>query len=179
MRRFVFCTVLPTLLVLAAHPLGAQSANDLIENALSAAPAAIAAEATVTDLEGNVLREGSNGYVCMPDDPSRPGNSPMCLDDAWLAWAGAWMSGQSPPPVEKISFGYMLQGDFPGSNTDPFATGPTEDNEWAEDSGPHIMMLVPDASMLEGLPDDRSPGPYVMWKGTEYVHVMIPTAGGK
>ncbi len=37
------------------------------------------------------------------------------------------------------------------------------------------MMITPDPSMLEGLPTDwTNGGPWVMWKGTPYVHVMIP-----
>jgi hypothetical protein len=165
------------VLLLTAGPLAAQSREELIANALSAAPAEIAAHATVVDADGTVLREGSNEYTCMPDNPDVPGNSPMCLDGTWLAWAHAWMNRQEPPPVERVAFAYMLQGDFPTSNTDPYATEPTPDNEWLEDSGPHIMILVPDPASLEGIGDDpgRS-GPYVMWKGTPYVHLMVPTA---
>jgi hypothetical protein len=153
------------------------SAEAMIKNALSAGPEDLVANATVVDLEGNVLREGTNEYTCMPDDPEVSGNSPMCADETWLAWIAALMSQQPPPKVEKVSFAYMLQGDWPTSNTDPFATGPTEDNEWAEDIGPHIMVLVPDIAILDGVSDDHDHGaPYVMWKGTEYEHLMIPAA---
>ena len=114
-------------------PAGATAQDaDLVENALSAATAAIASGAAVMDGEGNVLREGSNGYTCMPDNPDLPGNSPMCLDDTWLAWAHAWRTGEDPPAIEAISFGYMLQGGNPGSNTDPNATEATDDIEWME-----------------------------------------------
>lgn len=168
--------------VLFPAPAVAQEADHaaMIENALSAAPAAIAEYAAVADGDGNVLREGSNGYTCMPDNPEVPGNSPMCLDETWLAWAHAWMSGEDPPATETVSFGYMLQGDMPVSNTDPNATGPTEDNEWIESAGPHIMLLVPDATTLEGMSHDPYSGePFVMWRGTPLVHVMIPTAQRK
>lgn len=152
-----------------------QKAEAMIKNALSAGPADLVANATVVDLEGNLLREGKNEYTCMPDDPGVSGNSPICADEAWLAFIAALMSQQAPPKVENMSFAYMLQGDWPTSNTDPFATGPTEDNEWVEDIGPHIMVLVPDIAMLEGVRDDPGHGaPYVMWKGTEYEHLMIP-----
>jgi hypothetical protein len=36
------------------------------------------------------------------------------------------------------------------------------------------MILVPDESMLADLPDDPDVGPYVMWKGTPYAHIMVP-----
>jgi hypothetical protein len=163
-------------LVTSATPSRAQSTDDLIQNALSAAPPAIAKHATVADGAGNILREGSNGYVCLPDDPERPGNSPMCLDEGWLAWADAWMNRKPMVAPKTISFGYMLQGDFPSSNVDPYATAATADNEWLEDGGPHVMMLVPDVAMLKGMPTDpHYGGPYVMWRDTEFAHVMIPT----
>jgi hypothetical protein len=39
------------------------------------------------------------------------------------------------------------------------------------------MVLVPDIAILDGVPDDPGHGaPYVMWKGTEYEHLMIPAA---
>jgi hypothetical protein len=69
----------------------------------------------------------------------------------------------------------MLAGDAAGaSNIDPFATEPTADNDWVVE-GPHIMVIVPDAAQLAGLPDKpREDGAYLMWAGTPYVHIMIP-----
>ena len=94
----------------------------------------------------------------------------------WLAWADAWMNRKPLVAPKTISFGYMLQGDFPTSNVDPYATAATADNEWLEDGGPHVMMLVPDLKMLEGMSTDpNNGGPYVMWRGTDFAHVMIPT----
>lgn len=158
----------------------AQEASDrsaVVGSALSAAPTAIAADASVADWDGNVLRVGTNDYTCLPDDPDVPGNSPMCLDSGWMAWAEAWQNRADPPLLDSPAFGYMLQGDFPVSNVDPYATGPTDDNDWIMDSGPHIMMLVPDRSMLGGITTDHeNGGPWVMWKDTPYAHVMIPAA---
>ena len=160
---------------LLATPAHAQSKDYLIKDALSAAPEAVAMNATVVDGAGNVLRKGSNGYTCLPDDPEMPGTSPMCLDAGWLAWADAWMNKKPVAAPDRISFSYMLRGDSPVSNTDPYATEPTADNEWIENGGPHIMVLVPDLKMLEGIPTDPSyGGPYVMWRGTQYAHLMIP-----
>ena len=38
------------------------------------------------------------------------------------------------------------------------------------------MVLVPDTAQLEGLlwADPHNGGPYVMWKGTPYAHIMVP-----
>jgi len=45
---------------------------------------------------------------------------------------------------------------------------------WVQE-GPHLMIIVPNSGALVGLPDDPgSGGPYVMWKGTPYAHVMVP-----
>lgn len=39
------------------------------------------------------------------------------------------------------------------------------------------MMLTPDAAQLDALPTDpNNGGPWVMWKGTKYAHIMVPTA---
>lgn len=111
----------------------------------------------------------------MPDMPNAPNNSPMCLDDQWLKWMDAYMNKREPE-ITRLGVGYMLQEDFPVSDVDPFAKAPTADNQWVENGGPHIMVIVPDKRMLEGLPTDpKSGAPWVMWKGTPYAHIMIPT----
>ena len=51
----------------------------------------------------------------------------------------------------------------------------TATNDWVV-SPPHIMVLSPDTSQLAQLPTDwHSGGPWVMWKGTKYAHIMVPT----
>jgi hypothetical protein len=158
----------------ANRPATAQDA-ELIASALSAAPASIGEIATVRSFDGRVLREGPSEWVCMPDMPQVPNNTPVCLDAPWQAMMGALMQKQTPH-VTKMGFGYMLQGDMPASNTDPFATGPTPTNQWIQHGPPHIMVLVPDPSVLDSLPTDpEKGGPYVMWKGTPYAHIMVPT----
>ncbi|MDH3667982.1 MAG: hypothetical protein OEN23_13735 [Paracoccaceae bacterium] len=148
----------------------------LIDDALSAAPDAISMSATIMDWEGNVLQEGSNGFTCFPTPPVLQGKAPMCLDESWMAWADSWMNKKSFR-AEKVGTGYMLAGDGGASNIDPFAEGPTDDNEWVV-SGPHLMTIVPDPAALEGIPTDPAyGGPFVMWKGTDYAHIMVPTAG--
>jgi hypothetical protein len=145
-----------------------------IANALSAAPASVAAIATVRSHDGRILRQGHSDWVCMPDMPDVPNNTPMCLDAEWRGVIDAWMH-KRPPRITKMGFGYMLQGDLPVSNTDPFATAPTPTNQWIQDGAPHVMVLVPDPKLLEALPTDpNNGGPFVMWKGTPYAHIMVP-----
>jgi hypothetical protein len=157
----------------------------LIAEAESAAPAAIARHATImawpetTGGEMRMLREGTNGWVCYPSTPTElgeaAGEDPMCFDGPWQAWANGWIAREAPR-INALGIAYMLQGDRGASNTDPFATGPTPDNEWVV-TGPHVMIVVPDPSQLEGLPHDpASGGPYVMWRGTPWAHIMVPVS---
>ncbi len=97
----------------------------------------------------------------------------MCFDDVWMAWGDAWQN-RTPFAADKLGISYMLAGDEGASNFDPFAEGPTDDNDWIVE-GPHMMIIVPDSAMLAGITRDYSKGgPYVMWDGTDYAHVMVP-----
>jgi hypothetical protein len=69
----------------------------------------------------------------------------------------------------------MLVNDSPASNVDPFATGPTPDNEWMDHGVPHVMIVFPDPATLRGLPTDpANGGPWVMYRDTPYAHIMVP-----
>jgi hypothetical protein len=158
----------------------ARTDAEKVANAATAAPAAIAANATIKDwpAAGNsdfrTLRQGTNGWVCLPAFAGTDGNDPMCLDETWVSFIQAYVTRQ-PLRVERVGVGYMVApGGASGSNTDPYASGPTADNEWAL-HGPHIMLAVPDARALQGLPTKHdNGGPWVMWAGTPYAHIMIP-----
>src|SRR5258708_31096228 len=150
------------------------SAAAKIHKAASAAPADIGRHATIMDLtaDGQMksLRDGTNGWMCMTD----PMGDPMCLDKEWQNWAEAWMS-KKDPQIKGIGLAYMLRGDRGASNTDPYATAAAPGNDWVL-SGPHVMVLTPDAAQLDALPTDwHGGGPWVMWKGTKYAHIMVPT----
>jgi len=55
------------------------------------------------------------------------------------------------------------------------ASGPPEGEDWLMD-GPHIMVIAPDPAMFDAYPTDHRVGePYVMWAGTPYAHLMVPT----
>ncbi len=171
-------TLLACGVIASAAPAVKSDTRALIGDALSAAPPAIARTATVMDWDHSVLKKGSGGYTCHPTAPdlgARGGREPMCLDKVWMAWADAW-SNKKPFKAEKVGIAYMLAGDTGASNTDPYATSATADNQWVVE-GPHVMVIVPDPAQLEGIPTDpNSGGAYVMWKGTPYVHVMVPLA---
>ena len=156
---------------------GSMSTSDAttIAKAISAAPADIGKNAAVMGMgaDGKMkeLRAGTNGWMCMLD---LVGDS-MCLDKEWQTWGDAWMNKKEPPKPKAVGVAYMLNGDKGASNTDPYATKRTADNQWVV-SGPHIMLLPTDASQLDAYPTDWTKGgPWVMWKGTPYAHIMVPT----
>ena len=137
----------------------------------AAGPREIARHATIIEMtatmEMKTLRTGTNGWTCIADP-----RGPMCLDETFTAWVGAFMN-KLEPKITRVGVAFMLVGDEGASLTDPFATGKTAD--WVV-SDSHSMIVVPDVKHLEGLPDNpKSGGAYVMWKGTPYAHIMVPS----
>jgi len=154
--------------------------KDPVASAMAAAPAAIGQDATIVQAQADgsmkTLREGKNGWTCMPDSPTTPGPDPMCMDQNAGKWAAAWI-GKKAPPDGTTGVIYMLEGGTDASNTDPYATAPTAENNWIE-TGPHIM-IVGSKDVLAGYPSGPKPdtsAPYVMWAGTPYAHLMVPVA---
>jgi len=148
-----------------------------IAQARSAAPAAVGADATIV-VNSEVVVEGSNGWTCLPD--TMPGDdAPVCIDAVWGEMMGA-LGAQAPYAASSIGISYMLQGEPEGSgvsNSDPYHPDPTNAEDYVE-TGPHLMIIVPKEA-LEGISDDPSTGgPYVMWKDTDYAHIMIPVSSG-
>jgi hypothetical protein len=151
----------------------------LIANAISAAPVAVGQNATVVNFDASMkmitLRDGTNGFTCIPDSPATPTNDPVCVDAGGMAWMAAY-GEKKDPPAGVVGFGYMLQGESAPNNTDPFATEPAAGHEWMVD-GPHVMIFNVSQEMLSGYPSPEHPDhtqPYVMWPNTPYAHLMIP-----
>ena len=148
--------------------------QELMDKLKDAAPAAVLKGATVMNMgekgKMKVIQAGANGWTCMD-----PGGAPMCADEAAMEWAKAWKA-KGPAP-QKLGFIYMLNGDNGASNTDPYATEETPDNNWIK-TGSHVMIVGAEAkSMMQGYSRDAKPDPakpYVMWPGTPYEHLMLP-----
>jgi hypothetical protein len=188
-RTFTRCTAAATGIALLITGAGAadtkpeakppMSDQDAITSAMSAAPAKVAANAGIMTMDAKgamrMLRVGTNGFTCMPDDPQTPGPDPMCMDKNALDWVSA-MLAHKPPAVGKVGFMYMLAGGTDASNTDPYANKPTTANHWIK-TGPHVMVMGADQAFYDSYPKNPDPDtsmPYVMWAGTPYQHVMIP-----
>ena len=167
--------VLVSLLFATVLQAGAQDKQALIREALSAASPEVAKTAIVKNWDGTVLKPGTGAYTCYPtrDSMKKRGKMSMCLDKTAVAWHDAW-TNKKPFKANEVGIVYMLAGDAGSSNTDPSAEAPTSDTQWVE-PGPHTMIIVPNPAELEGISTDPySGGPFVMWKGTPYVHIMVP-----
>jgi hypothetical protein len=157
----------------------------------TAAPDYIANEATLVDVNMNILREGSNGWTCLPANPRGMSDSengwknpheamPACVDGQSMLWMQGYMSGTKPG--EKMTtdgFAWMLHGDMGEDNSTPmiFNEEDSKPGHWIE-SGPHLMRMPKDPSSLDGITSDFNSGaPYVMFAGTDYAHLMIPVEG--
>jgi hypothetical protein len=148
-----------------------------MENAMSAAPPSVSAEATILDVspEGEIiqLQEGTNGWTCFPDNPVSPGNDPICIDPN-IKKCNDYKAAGVDPELTSPGFAYMLQGGSDASNTDPRLLEPPEGEDWIS-TPPHVMIVFPDPLDPALYSSDHASGlPYVMWAGTMYEHVMMP-----
>ena len=159
----------------------------------TAAPSFIAANCTVVDVDGTVLREGTNGWTAMAANPrgmADPENGwkdpheamPMVGDGPAMQWAMAYMGGKKPE-MDTDGWAWMLHGDMGEDNRkhlvidEEGVAKAKADGEWIE-SGPHLMLFPKDPASLDGQSTDFNTGaPYVMFKGTGYDHLMIPVEG--
>jgi hypothetical protein len=176
-RKFIMLAVSSSLVAAISGAVAQHTVvtdQELMDKLKDAAPAAVLKGATILNMGADgqmkVIQAGTNGWTCMD-----PGGAPMCADEAAMEWAKAWKS-KGPAP-QKLGFIYMLNGDNGTSNTDPFATEETRDNNWIK-TGSHVMIVGAEAkSMMQGYPRDAKPDPtkpYVMWPGTPYEHLMLP-----
>ena len=152
----------------------ADDKDAMIASAESAGPSSVTAKATIKAADGTVLREGSNGYTCYPQQETM---GPMCNEPIWDELIDA-MSNMRAFDPKAFSVSYMLAGEGTAigvSNSDPYASDPHSSKDWVKE-GPHLMMILPDRAMLEGLSRDPKDPVYVMWGDTPYAHVMVKVA---
>jgi len=146
----------------------------MIANAESAAPASVTANATVKAPDGTVLRKGSNSYTCYPQQEII---GPMCNEAVWDDLIDSMLHKEGFTP-DKFSVSYMLAGEgsaIGNSNSDPYATEPENSEDWIKE-GPHLMIVVPNRALLEGMSRDPNDPVYVMWGDTPYAHIMVKIA---
>lgn len=152
-----------------------RSDSAVIASAISAAPPGIAAAASVMVVRTmRIVRRGTNSWTCMPDNPSTPGNMPMCSDPASIEWANAFRARQAPPPGRPLGISYLLQGTWFPSVSDPYVK--PAPGMAGVSTGPMLMIVNVPRAALAGYPHDASDPdkPFVMYAGTPYEHLMVP-----
>ncbi len=144
-----------------------------IERAMSAGPPEIARSAKIIDKDAQghtvVLREGSNGFTCMPGNANVIGEPPMCADGPSMRWT-ADLAARKPKPTNTVpGITYILEGATQRSDSDPYDQTSPEINV-----PPHWMIMWPFDAKATGLPTThRDTGAYIMWAGTPYAHVHV------
>ena len=143
----------------------------MIASAKSAGPPSVTSKATIKAPDGKVLQEGSSSYTCYPQQPII---GPMCNEAVWDSLIGAMLKKEAFQP-DKFSVSYMLAGEGTAlgvSNSDPYASDPAASEDWVKE-GPHLMIVVPDSAVLEGMSTNPNDPVYVMWGDTPYAHIMV------
>ena len=144
-----------------------------IARAMSAGPTEVAKAARIvdTDAQGRmvVLREGNNGFTCMPGNLKVVGEPPMCVDAPSMQWFSDAKAHKPKPTNTVPGITYMLAGASQRSDSDPNDT-----TSMPIDVGPHWMIMWPFDPKATGLPTTHRPtGAYIMWAGSPYAHVHI------
>lgn len=85
----------------------------------------------------------------------------------------AMMNGIEPS-YDQLGIAYMLMGDAPVSNIKPDGTKEEAGDAWVEGLGAHLMIVAPHPTIYSSMSDDPNGGPWVMWPGTPFQHIMIP-----
>jgi hypothetical protein len=100
------------------------SDKEKIANAMTAAPPVVSRNASVVEMNEDgsmkVLRKGSGEWTCVPDDPSTPGNDPMCLD--LTQWNGCTPMRPSQPRPIRSGLSTCLKED--GTSATPTRSRP-------------------------------------------------------
>jgi hypothetical protein len=143
-----------------------------IARAMSAGPTEVAKSARIVDTDGHgisVLREGSNGFTCMPGNPRVVGDPPMCADAAAMQWSADFKAHKAKPTNTGPGIIYMLAGATQRSDMDPYDT-----TSPPIPIGPHWMIMWPFDPKTTGLPTTHKPnGAYIMWAGSPYAHLHV------
>jgi hypothetical protein len=149
------------------------SEPDYIAKVKTAAPEEIVSKASIVmmqDGKPRALQAGSNGFTCMV----APDGTPLCADANGVKWLQA--VGAKQDPADAVGFIYMLAGDTGTSNHDPHQRAGHE--HWVQ-TGPHVMIVGPVVKQMAGYSravDQTDPSqPYVMFPGTPWEHLMLPT----
>ena len=186
--------ITPLLLVslttsgLAAQERSAPNRDHQVEQAVLAAPESMREAATVLGYGGQVrpgdsltvLREGTNGLICLADDPGVEGFHVACyhrsLDDFMALGRRLKAEGKGRSEIMDARYATLEAGGFamPDRATlySVSADGGPEDLEGARRL---VVVYVPGATPEDlGLPArPEGDAPWLMLPGTPWAHIMI------
>jgi hypothetical protein len=144
-----------------------ESREAQIARATAAGPTHVADAARIegSDAQGRkiVLREGTNGFTCLPGNPTVVGRPASCANQAAQQWSADLAAGKPAPTITVPGIIFMQSGASERS-----ASGATVT------IGPHWMILWPFDPKASGLSATRKEtGAYIQWSGTPYAHLRI------
>ena len=150
-----------------------ETKEDKIARAMSSALPDIAKSARIVDTDAQektvLLREGDNGFTCMPGNPIVTGRPPMCANEAALQWLADFKARKQRPTNKEPGIIYMLAGATQRSDSDSFDT-----SSEPIPIGPHWMIMWPFDPKTSGLPTKhKATGAYIMWAGSPWAHLHI------
>ena len=180
------------VLVSAVTPLVAQvpSAEHQIAGAVSAAPEGLRANATVIGYSNYhrmaTLREGTNGMVCLADDPSdtrwhvacyHKDLEPFMARGRALVAAGVDRGDVDSVRMVEIQAGTLKMPDGPHALFNLYAAGDSVDTATGLAHGTTAMqsVYIPYATAEStGLPARPGAGlPWIMYPGKPWAHIML------
>ncbi|MEO5922804.1 MAG: hypothetical protein ABIR70_03160 [Bryobacteraceae bacterium] len=144
-----------------------ESKQAQLARAIAAGPKQVTDSARIegSDAQGKriVLREGTNGFTCLPGNPKVVGRPASCSNQAAQQWSADLAAGKPAPTNKEAGFIYMESG-----ATERSASGATVK------IGPQWMIIWPFDPKASGLSaTKKDTGAYILWPGTPYAHLHI------
>lgn len=151
--------------------------DDLIKTAQGGAPPHISMNAAVIVPDGTggfkTLKEGTNGFTCVPDISGQEKPDPFCGDGQATEWIMSAIKKDPRPANSGPGIGYMAKGGFHWEKDGAVVMSDTMGAKMVKEP-PHWMILWPGSagiSAFQTMPGKF--GSYVMYEGTPFAHIMV------
>lgn len=168
--------------LIAVFSANAQDAptDKLVEESLLALPVHMREDAAVAYFdEGKrvVLREGSNGITCQPDDPESPGFAVWCYPESHAAYTKRWYV-LAAEGRERAEVDEMIADEIKAKKLEwpPVAVNYNLRGPSLDTAVPLTVVYVPFSTGESiGVTEERQFNrPWLMLAGTAFAHIMIP-----
>jgi hypothetical protein len=145
----------------------------------SAHRASAADHATLIDWDGRLIRSGSNGWTCLPDNSYTAEDDPWCIYGAWDDFLSVF-TRFNDPGTETVGVAYMRAGNPHVTHIDRSKAKFRVSGNWKPGPGDYLMAVPPPGHTPQAYPTDPSGGgAWMMWPGTPFEHVMIPRTASR